>query len=48
MGGHEAVRNLWEEFYVTADGIIFMIDSADSARFAEAKQVNKNASNFFI
>jgi GTP-binding protein SAR1 len=39
MGGHEAVRDMWEEYYVSADGIIFMIDSADHTRFGEAKKV---------
>mmetsp|Transcript_4025 Transcript_4025/g.8145 ORF Transcript_4025/g.8145 Transcript_4025/m.8145 type:complete len:182 (+) Transcript_4025:121-666(+) len=37
LGGHEQVRELWEEYYSGADAIIFMLDSADRARFKEAK-----------
>jgi hypothetical protein len=32
------VRDLWEEYYAGADGIVFMIDSADTQRFAEARE----------
>mmetsp|Transcript_22676 Transcript_22676/g.55995 ORF Transcript_22676/g.55995 Transcript_22676/m.55995 type:complete len:182 (-) Transcript_22676:349-894(-) len=38
LGGHEQVRDLWEEYYAGADAIVFMIDSADRERFAESKQ----------
>mmetsp|Transcript_3206 Transcript_3206/g.6351 ORF Transcript_3206/g.6351 Transcript_3206/m.6351 type:complete len:182 (+) Transcript_3206:85-630(+) len=38
LGGHEQVRDLWEEYYTGADGIVFMVDSADTARFGEAKK----------
>mmetsp|Transcript_1621 Transcript_1621/g.3419 ORF Transcript_1621/g.3419 Transcript_1621/m.3419 type:complete len:182 (-) Transcript_1621:68-613(-) len=37
LGGHEQVRELWEEYYSGADAVIFMLDSADRARFGEAK-----------
>jgi GTPase SAR1 family protein len=36
------VRDLWEEYYAGADGIVFMIDSADTQRFAEAKEELNN------
>lgn len=36
LGGHEAVRHLWTETSEGADGIIFVLDSADQTRFAEA------------
>jgi len=39
LGGHEAVRDLWKDYYVEADAVIFLVDSADSARFGEAKIV---------
>ena len=32
------VRDLWEEYYSGADAIVFMVDSADRARFGEAKR----------
>mmetsp|Transcript_15614 Transcript_15614/g.37873 ORF Transcript_15614/g.37873 Transcript_15614/m.37873 type:complete len:182 (-) Transcript_15614:33-578(-) len=38
LGGHEQVRDLWEEYYAGADGIVFMVDSADAARLGEAKK----------
>ena len=38
LGGHEIVRELWQDYYLEADAIMFMIDSADSSRFAECKQ----------
>jgi 50S ribosomal subunit-associated GTPase HflX len=31
------VRELWEEFYSNADAVVFMVDSADTQRFDEAK-----------
>jgi len=37
LGGHEQVRDLWEEYYSGADAIVFMVDSADHDRFDEAK-----------
>ena len=37
LGGHEQVRDLWEEYYAGADAIVFLVDSADPARFDEAK-----------
>jgi len=47
LGGHEAVRSLWTEYYVEADGVIFMIDSADNLRFDEAKLVLHDLLNSF-
>mmetsp|Transcript_6058 Transcript_6058/g.9030 ORF Transcript_6058/g.9030 Transcript_6058/m.9030 type:complete len:182 (+) Transcript_6058:78-623(+) len=37
LGGHEQVRDLWEEYYSGADAIVFMVDSADHERFDESK-----------
>jgi GTPase SAR1 family protein len=37
LGGHEAVRHLWSSFCGGAcDGIVFIIDASDEARFEEA------------
>lgn len=38
LGGHEQVRDLWEEYYAGADAIVFMVDSADKSRLPEAKR----------
>lgn len=37
MGGQHKLRQLWRQFYVDADGIIFVIDSNDTYRLDEAK-----------
>ena len=37
LGGHDAVRHLWEDYYLDTDAIIFMVDSCDVRRFEEAK-----------
>lgn len=37
LGGHEAVRNLWDEFTVGSSAVIFVIDAADEDRLEEAK-----------
>lgn len=38
LGGHDAVRHLWEEYYLETDAIIFMVDCTDVRRFEEAKE----------
>eukprot|EP01121_Diplochlamys_sp_Union-15-3_P006788 TRINITY_DN17312_c0_g1_i1.p1 TRINITY_DN17312_c0_g1~~TRINITY_DN17312_c0_g1_i1.p1 ORF type:complete len:184 (-),score=28.94 TRINITY_DN17312_c0_g1_i1:21-572(-) len=38
LGGHELVRDLWKEYFTSADAIIFVIDSADTDRLNEAKE----------
>jgi len=38
LGGHEVVRELWQNFYLEANAILFLIDSADVDRFEEAKE----------
>ena len=37
LGGHEAVRQLWRDYYLQAEGILFMVDAADPDRFDEAR-----------
>lgn len=36
VGGHVGVRNMWKQFFVKADAIIFVIDAADPTRMTEA------------
>ena len=38
LGGHDAVRHLWEEYYLETDAIIFMVDCTDIRRFEEAQE----------
>lgn len=37
LGGHEAVRVLWQQYEMAADAIVFVIDSADRERLREAR-----------
>ena len=36
MGGHEVARKVWEEYIVTANGIVYLVDIADTTRFEES------------
>eukprot|EP00294_Goniomonas_avonlea_P012163 CAMPEP_0114541708 /NCGR_PEP_ID=MMETSP0114-20121206/1447_1 /TAXON_ID=31324 /ORGANISM="Goniomonas sp, Strain m" /LENGTH=191 /DNA_ID=CAMNT_0001725959 /DNA_START=74 /DNA_END=649 /DNA_ORIENTATION=+ len=38
LGGHEAARELWKDYFPSVSAIIFMVDCADRARFQEARQ----------
>jgi small GTP-binding protein len=37
LGGAISTRRLWEAYVVSAQAIVFVVDSADTARFLEAK-----------
>ncbi|CAH2302225.1 ADP-ribosylation factor-like [Pelobates cultripes] len=37
VGGHELIRPLWRQYSQNRHGLIFVVDSADSERFPEAK-----------
>jgi len=36
MGGHEAVRHLWEDYVCESSAVLFLIDAVDAKRFEEA------------
>lgn len=37
LGGHEAARQLWREYFAETSGVIYMVDAAERERFPEAK-----------
>mmetsp|Transcript_14575 Transcript_14575/g.18011 ORF Transcript_14575/g.18011 Transcript_14575/m.18011 type:complete len:192 (-) Transcript_14575:1191-1766(-) len=38
LGGHEAARKLWKEYFTTVDGVVYIVDAMDRERFPEAKK----------
>jgi len=42
LGGHATARKIWKDYFPAVDGIIFLIDSTDVARFDEVRQELEN------
>lgn len=38
LGGQSKIRSCWKKYFLQANAVIFVVDSADSARFEEAKE----------
>ncbi len=38
VGGQDKIRVLWKHYFMGSDGLIFVIDSNDRSRFAEARK----------
>ena len=38
-GGNNSVRGLWNNYFAVTDGLIWVVDSADRERLAEAKEM---------
>lgn len=36
VGGQEKIRALWQHYFANSQGLLFIVDSADAARMAEA------------
>ena len=41
IGGQEAIRNYWENYYDRTDGLVFVVDSSDDYRLDETTSVFK-------
>lgn len=46
VGGQHKIRPLWRHYFQGTDGLIFVVDSCDSARFDEAAQELHNLLSF--
>lgn len=38
LGGHQAARKLWRDYFTTVDGVVYIVDAMDAERFPEARR----------
>lgn len=38
LGGHDAVREIWDEYAMTTDAIVYLVDLSDPERFPESRK----------
>lgn len=38
LGGHEAARQIWVNYYTSVDAVVFLVDTVDRERFPEVKK----------
>ena len=38
LGGHNAMRKIWKDYFVKIDAIVYLIDVANPDRFEESKR----------
>eukprot|EP00003_Mantamonas_plastica_P004293 TRINITY_DN133_c0_g1_i2.p1 TRINITY_DN133_c0_g1~~TRINITY_DN133_c0_g1_i2.p1 ORF type:complete len:202 (-),score=69.40 TRINITY_DN133_c0_g1_i2:20-604(-) len=38
LGGHKQARKIWGDYYAQADGIVYLVDSAEPERFEESRE----------
>ncbi len=38
LGGHQAMRKIWKDYFLKIDGIVYLIDSSRPDRFEESKK----------
>ena len=38
LGGHEEARDIWKDYFVSANAIIYMVDASDPRRFGETRK----------
>jgi GTP-binding protein SAR1 len=45
LGGHEIARRIWADYFAKVDGVVYMVDAADSERFGLARSELENLLN---